>query len=266
MSVKLHLFKNISWTILTALILSACGDKEELYTDRKVEELYNIAMDRFEEDNYTKAARAFAEVERQHPYSNWALKAQLMSAFCYYEAKKYEEAIEGFNLFIQLHPGHPEVPYAYYMLGLCHYEQIPIIERDQKPAEESLKAFQEVITRFPTSIYAKDAKFKIDFILDHLAGKEMSIGRYYQKHGSYAAAINRFKEVINRFQKSSQVPEALLRMVECYLALGLKDEAQSAAAVLGHNFPTSDWYKEAYTLMQTPKKPSTSQPPTPSTS
>ncbi len=252
MSVKSHFFRKISWIILAALALSACGDKEELYTDRKVEDLYNIAMDRFEENNPTKAARAFAEVERQHPYSNWALKAQLMSAYCYYEAKKYEEAIEGFNLFIQLHPGHSEVPYAYYMLGLCHYEQIPIIARDQKPAEESLKAFQEVINRFPTSIYAKDAKFKIDFIHDHLAGKEMDIARYYQKQGAYVAAINRFKEVINRFQQSSQVPEALLRLVECYLALKLKDEAQAAAAVLGHNFPTSDWYKEAYALLQTP--------------
>lgn len=261
MSVQWDLFKKIGCIILAALTLSACGEKEELYTDRKVEELYNIAMDKFEEHSYTKAAKAFAEVERQHPYSNWALKAQLMSAYCYYEAKKYDEAIEAFNLFIQLHPGHPEVSYAFYMIGLCHYEQIPIIERDQKPAEDSLKAFQEVINRFSTSIYAKDAKFKIDFIHDHLAGKEMSVGRYYQKQGGYAAAINRFREVINRFQQSSQIPECLLRLVECHLALGLKDEAQAAAAVLGHNFPNSTWYKEAYTLMQSFNQPATSQSP-----
>jgi len=236
--------------LLLGLLLSGCTDKEDTYSDRSVEELYNVAMDRFESESYQKAARAFAEVERQHPYSNWALKAQLMSAYCYYEAKKYDEAIENFNVFIQLHPGHPEAAYAYYMLGLCHYEQIPIIERDQKPSELSQKAFEEVVSRFPTSPYAKDAKFKIDLIRDHLAAKEMDVGRYYQRQTAYLPAINRFKEVVSRYQTTSHAPEALLRMVECYLALGLKQEAQEAAAVLGHNYPTSDWYKDAYDLMQ----------------
>lgn len=243
---RYHFFK----FLLVAMLLSACAEKEEPYNDRTVEELYNTAMDRFEAGNYQKAAKAFAEVERQHPYSNWALKAQLMSAYCYYEAKKYDEAIENFNVFIQLHPGHPEVAYAYYMLGLCHYEQIPIIERDQKPCELSLKAFQEVVTRFPTSPYAKDAKFKIDLIRDHLAGKEMDVGRYYQKQYAYLPAINRFKEVVTKYQTTSHVPEALHRMIECYLALGLKKEAQEVAAVLGHNYPRSDWYEDTYGLMK----------------
>ncbi len=236
--------------IVVALLLSACAEKEEPYSDRSVEELYNTAMDRFGEEKYQKAAKAFAEVERQHPYSNWALKAQIMSAYCYYEAKKYDEAIENFNVFIQLHPGHPEVAYAFYMLGLCHYEQIPIIERDQKPSEQALKSFQEVLNRFPNSPYAKDAKFKIDLIRDHLAGKEVDTGRYYQRRFGYLAALNRFKEVVANYQTTSHAPEALHRMVECYLALGLKEEAREAAAVLGHNYPDSDWYRDTYSLMQ----------------
>ncbi len=243
---RYHFFK----FLLVAMLLSACADKEEAYTDRTVEELYNTAMDRFETGKYEKAAKAFSEVERQHPYSNWALKAQLMSAYCYYEAKKYDEAIENFNVFIQLHPGHPEVAYAFYMLGLCHYEQIPIIERDQKPCEQSLKAFEEVVTRFPSSPYAKDAKFKVDLILDHLAGKEMDVGRYYQRQAAYLPAINRFKEVVTRYQTTSHVPESLHRMIECYIALGLRKEAQEVAAVLGHNYPNSDWYTDAYSLMK----------------
>lgn len=248
--------KNSVWIVLILLTLSACGDKEDLYTDRKVEDLYNIAMDYYESKSFTKAAKAFSEVERQHPYSNWALKGQLMSAFCHYQAKKYPEAVEAFNLFIQLHPGHSEVAYAYYMIGLCHYEQIPIINRDQKPGEDSLKAFQEITRRFPKSPYAKDAKFKIDLIYDHLAGKEISIGRFYQKQGSALAAINRFKEVVTHYEKSSHTPEALHRLVECYLSLGLKDEARATAAVLGHNFPHSEWYKDSYDLIKTSLSPS----------
>ena len=251
MSVPVQILKKISFLFVVLFTLSACVDKEELYTDRSVEDLYNLAMDCFETRSYVKAAKAFAEVERQHPYSNWALKAQLMSAYCYYEAKKYDEAIEAFNLFIQLHPGHTDVAYAYYMVALCYYEQIPIIQRDQKPAEDSLKAFQAVLNRFPTSVYAKDAKFKTDLIYDHLAGKEISVGRYYQGQGAYVAALNRFKEVVEKYQKTSHVPEALHRLVECYLTLGLQAEAQAAAAVLGHNFPQSDWYKDSYRLMQT---------------
>ncbi len=241
--------KLIALVALT-LVLSACGDKDEDFADRSVDELYNEAMNRFEKESYVKAAKAFAEVERQHPYSNWALKAQLMSAYSYYQARKYDEAIEAFNTFIQLHPGHSEVPYAYYMLGLCHYEQIPMIERDQQATEKALSAFQEVSERFPASDYAKDSKLKTDLIRDHLAGKEMDIGHFYQKNFSYLAALNRFKEVIQNYQTTSYAPEALHRMVECYLALGILDQAQATAAVLGHNYPSSMWYQDSYALIQ----------------
>ncbi|MCX7338464.1 MAG: outer membrane protein assembly factor BamD [Alphaproteobacteria bacterium] len=236
--------------LVFALMVSGCSDKDDTYADRSVEDLYTSAQTQLDGENYTKAAKAFAEVERQHPYSNWSLKAQIMSAYCYYEAKKYDEAIEGFNTFIQLHPGHAEVPYAYYMLGLCHYEQIAIVERDQKASEQALKAFEEIVARFPTSSYAKDAKFKLELIKDHLAGKEMETGRYYQKRASYLAAVNRFKGVIDTYQTTSHAPEALYRLVECYLVLNLPSEAKSTAAILGHNYPNSDWYKDAYELIK----------------
>jgi outer membrane protein assembly factor BamD len=230
-------------------LITGCAETDDPYVDRSVEDLYTIAMNLFEEGKHQKAAKAFAEVERQHPYSNWALKAQIMSAYCFYEAKKYDEATEAFNTFIQLHPSHGDVPYAYYMIGLCHYEQIPIVERDQKPCEKALAHFTEVITRFPQSDYAKDSKFKIDLVRDHLAGKEMDVGRFYLKRGSYLAAVNRFKTVVEQYETTSHVPEALHRLVESYVALGLKDQAQASAAVLGHNYPTTDWYKDSFALL-----------------
>lgn len=236
--------------VSSILLLSGCADKDELYKDQPVETIYNDAMDMLEAGKAGAAAKAFAEVERQHPYSNWAVKAQLMSAYAYYHAKKYEDAIETYNVFIQLHPGHEQVAYAYYMLGLCNYEQIPTVERDQMVTEKALKAFEEVVRRFPTSAYAKDSKIKIEFVRDHLAGKEMEVGRYYLRNGAYLAAVNRFKIIIDGFQTTSQTPEALHRLVECYLALGIMDQAQASAAVLGHNFPGSPWYADSYALIK----------------
>jgi outer membrane protein assembly factor BamD len=203
--------------------------------------------------SYTKAAEAFAEVERQHPYSVWSLKAQLLSAYCYYEAKKYDEAIEGFNVFIQLHPGHENIAYAYYMVGLCYYEQIPNVHQDQEVSFKGKQAFEEVIRRFPTSPYARDAQYKIDLILDHLAGKEMDVGRFYLRRKAYLPALNRFKNVVEQFQTSTHTAEALHRMVECYLAQGLLEEAQKTAAVLGYNYPGSPWYADTYSLMMSAK-------------
>jgi outer membrane protein assembly factor BamD len=230
-------------------MLCGCAEKDE-YVEKPVEDLYNDAMDSFENKSFKKAAKSFAEVERQHPYSNWALKAQLMSAYAYYACKMYNDAIEGFNVFIQLHPGHPDVAYAYYMLGLCHYEQIPIVERDQKPSEDALSAFSEVTARFADSPYAKDAKFKMDMVRDHLAAKEMDTGHFYQKRGSYLAAIKRFKTVVDQYQTTTHIPEALHRLVECYLALGVNDEVKRIAAVLGHNYPDNTWYQATYALLQ----------------
>lgn len=248
-----------SLTIATCLAIVSCSTTEEEMVSQPVESLYNTAKDKLDSGNYNQAAKAFAEVERQHPYSAWSLKAQLLSAYSYYEAKKYDEAIEGFNVFIQLHPGHENIAYAYYMVGLCYYEQIPSVKRDQEVTFKAKQAFEEVTRRFPTSPYARDAQFKIDLVLDHMAGKEMDVGRYYLARKSYLAAVNRFKNVVEQFQTSTHTPEALHRMIECYLAQGMVEEAQKTAAVLGYNYPGSPWYADAYSLVMA-VKPATSLP------
>lgn len=230
-------------------LMGCAGTDEEEFAKMTVEDLYTQAKEQMDKGSFNRAAKIFAEVDRQHPYSEWALRAQLMSAYAYYEAKKYIEAIEGYNIFIQLHPGHDHIGYAYYMVGLCYYEQIPTVHRDQEVTEKALQAFEEVIHRFPNSTYARDAKYKIDLTRDHLAGKEMDVGRYYLNQQAYLAAVNRFKIVVDQYQTTSHTPEALHRMVECYLALGIPEQAQASAAVLGHNFPGSSWYADSYALM-----------------
>ncbi|MFN3075683.1 MAG: outer membrane protein assembly factor BamD [Alphaproteobacteria bacterium] len=234
---------------LVLLVATSCADKEEVYVERPVEDLYNEAMNLLQREEYKAAAKAFDEVERQHPYSVWATKAQLMSAYTYYQSSRYDEAVVALGRFIQLHPGHRDVAYAYYLKGLCYYEQITDVSRDQKVTEEAAEALREVTTRFPNSQYARDARLKLDLTLDHLAGKEMEIGRFYLKRGQFLSAINRFTVIITQYQTTTHVPEALHRLVETYLALGLKEEAGKAAAVLGYNFPGSEWYEDTYRNM-----------------
>ena len=234
------------------LLSSACGSsspKKDTYVERPVEELYNQAMDKFIDDNYRGAATDFDEVDRQHPYSVWATKAQLMSAYSLYQSNKYDEALVALDRFIQLHPGNRDAAYAYYLKALCYYIQITDVGRDQKMTEQALKALDEVVRRFPESKYARDARLKIDLTRDHLAGKEMTIGRYYERQGNYLAAINRFRRVVDGYQTTTHIPEALHRLTECYLALGIVDEARSSAAVLGHNYPGSEWYQDSYALL-----------------
>lgn len=235
-----------------AAALAACStDSEpEPYVERPVEELYNEAMGDIEDGNYEAAAKSFDEVERQHPYSSWATRAQLMSAYAYYEAEKYDDAIIGLDRFIQLHPGNPDVPYAYYLKALSYYEQISGVGRDQKMTRLASDSLQDVINRFPNSEYARDAKLKLDLTVDHMAGKEMEVGRYYLKQKQYLAAVNRFKLVVDNYQTTSHVPEALYRLVEAYTLLGMQDEAIRAAAVLGHNYPGNEWYEDAYAVAQ----------------
>lgn len=234
---------------LLLLGLAACADKEKPYVEEPVDRLYNRAVDMANTAQWTKAAEAFDEVERQHPYSTWATKAQLMAAYAFYQYNAYDEAISAADRFIQLHPGHKDAPYAYYLKAICYYEQMADVARDQQTTERALEALNQVVQRFPTSEYARDARLKIDLTRDHLAGKEMNIGRYYLRQGQYIAAINRFKTVIEKFQTTTQVPEALHRLTEAYLALGVVDEAQNAAAVLGYNFPGSEWYVDTYAML-----------------
>jgi outer membrane protein assembly factor BamD len=239
--------------ILIALALvafAACESRdEELYIEQPVEDLYNLAMDSMAAEEFKKAVKQFDEVERQHPYSVWATRAQLMSAYASYMINKYDEAIIAAERFAQLHPGHRDVAYAYYLIAISYYEQIADVGRDQKITEQALGALDEVIRRFPQSEYARDSRIKVELARDHLAGKEMNIGRYHLDRRLYVGAINRFRAVIENYQTTSHVPEALHRLTECYLALGVTREAQTAAAVLGFNYPGSDWYVDSYALL-----------------
>jgi len=237
--------------LLSIFVISSCtqADHELAYVERPVEELYNEALSVLEAGKYADASLKFEEVERQHPYSSWATKAQLMSAYSYYQDDAYDSAIIALDRFIQLHPSNAEVPYAFYLKALCYYEQISEVTRDQRMTDLAQNTLSELVKRFPTSKYAKDAKLKIDLTRDHLAGKEIEIGRYYQKQGQYLAAVNRFTVVIEKYQSTTHVPEALHRLAESYVALGLQEQAQKAAAVLGHNFPGSDWYLDSYRLV-----------------
>ncbi len=236
--------------VIAATVLGACASDEDEYVERPVEDLYNEALDALEEPNYAQAATLFDEVERQHPYSAWATRAQLMAAYAYYQDNAYDDAVLALDRFIQLHPSNRHIAYAHYLKALCYYEQISDVSRDQQMTELAMKALDEVITRYPESRYARDAKIKLELTFDHLAGKEMDIGRSYLRQGHYLAAINRFKMVIQHYQTTTHVPEALHRLTESYLALGIEDEARRVASVLGHNFPGSDWYVDSYDLIE----------------
>jgi outer membrane protein assembly factor BamD len=216
--------------------------------------LYNDALAEMQNGNYKNANKKFAEVERQHPYSKWATQAILMQAFSSYQNNAYDDAIDSGKRFIALHPGHKDTAYAYYLVAISEYEQIADVRRDQSRTERAVEALDEVARRFPDSRYAADATQKAGIGRDQLAAKEMEIGRYYMKKGSYLAGINRFKKVVTDYQTSSHTPEALYRLAEGYMALGVVSEAQTAAAVLGHNYPNSEWYKDAYALVSSDGK------------
>ncbi len=246
----------LSSAALAALLLtSACGGrgggpKDTAFVARDVDTLYSAAKERLDRGDTQVAAALFDEVERQHPYSPWARRAQLMSAFSYYVAKDYNKSVQAAQRFLSIHPGNRDAPYAYYLIGLCYYEQIRDVDRDQKITRQALDALTEVVRRFPTSHYAADAKLKIDLVNDHLAGKEMQIGRFYERSGRWLAASERFRNVTEKYQTTSHTPEALFRMVETQLQLGMPQEALKYAAVLGANYPGSEWYQKAYALMQ----------------
>ena len=248
-------FKKSMRSILISLVfvsfLAACGADDSLieYVERPVEEIYNEAMDRLEDGDYIYASAQFDEVERQHPYSKWARKAMVMSAYTYYIQNQYDQAILTARRFVALYPGNEQAPYAYYIIAQSYYEQISDVERDQRNTELAQQALVELIRRYPDSDYARDAVLKLDLTLDHLAGKEMEVGRYYLKSGQYAAAIRRFRNVVENYERTTHVSEALHRLTEIYATLGLLDEAQNAAAILGYNYPNSDWYADSYRIL-----------------
>lgn len=241
--------------LFAAVALGACGSSSKkkqkfAYVERPVEILYQDAARAMERKRYDDAVELFGEVERQHPYSAWARRAILMKAFAQYLENDYDEAVTTLDQFIALHPGNKDAPYAYYLRAMCWYERIRDVGRDQDFTNNAVQALNDVVRRYPETEYARDARLKLDLTFDHLAGKEMYIGRYYLKYGKHIAAINRFKMVVDNYETTSHAEEALYRLVESYLQLGVVEEARSAAAVLGANYPGSVWYEDAYDLMR----------------
>src|SRR5580692_3879772 len=238
--------------VLLAAPLAGCSKDEDYVPDRPADALYNEGLYLLNnKQDYKEAAKKFDAVDRENPYSDWARKALLMSAYAYYQAEDYESCVNSAKRYIALHPGSADAAYAQYLIGASYYDQIVDVSRDQSRADKAIDALQEVVRKYPNSEYAIQAKKKIDMARDQLAGKEMDIGRYYMKNRDFIGAINRFKVVVTQYQTTRHVEEALERLSEAYVALGITDEAQTAAAVLGHNFPESPWYKDAYGLVKT---------------
>ena len=236
---------------LLAASLAGCSKDEDYVPDRPADALYNEGLYLLNnKQDYKEAAKKFDAVDRENPYSDWARKALLMSAYAYYQAEDYESCVNSAKRYIALHPGSADAAYAQYLIGASYYDQIVDVSRDQSRADKAIDALQEVVRKYPNSEYAIQAKKKIDMARDQLAGKEMDIGRYYMKNRDFIGAINRFKVVVTQYQTTRHVEEALERLSEAYIALGITDEAQTAAAVLGHNFPESPWYKDAYNLVK----------------
>jgi outer membrane protein assembly factor BamD len=242
--------------VAMVLPLAACANgrkgtrADTQYVARDVNTLYRLGKDRLDHRDYATAAAVFDEVERQHPYSVWARRAQLMSAFSYYAARDYTKSIDSARRFLSIHPGNKDAPYAYYLIALSYYEQIEDVGRDQTTTRQALESLGELVRRYPSTRYAADARLKVDLVRDHLAGKEMEVGRFYQRRGQWLAAVVRFRTVIDDYQTTSHTPEALMRLTESYLALGVPEEARKAASVLGANYPTTKWYQRAYNLVQ----------------
>src|ERR1700758_321629 len=246
--------------VVLAIPLSGCGTgalwdkfmaKDDTFNEEPADKLYNEGLYLMNERRDNKgASKKFEEVDRQHPYSDWARKSLLMSAYSYYQAGDFDSCIGAATRYVTLHPGSPDAAYAQYLIAASHYDQIPDVTRDQGRTEKAIAALEEVVRKYPTSEYAVSAKSKLEAARDQLAGREMNVGRYYMQKRNYTAAINRFKTVVTQYQTTRHVEEALARLTEAYMAIGIVGEAQTAAAVLGHNFPDSRWYKDAYNLIK----------------
>jgi outer membrane protein assembly factor BamD len=238
-----------SSTSSAALSTGLSPDMSAATENAEVAKLYNQGLSELTSGQNKSAIRKFSEVERKYPYSSFATKAILMQAYANYQAGNWDDTIIAANRFVTLHPGHRDTGYAYYLIAVSNYNKIANTKRDQSATFKALAALEEVAQRYPGTPYAADAAQKAIVARDHLAGKEMEVGRYYFRQKSYLAGINRFKRVVTDYRNTSQTPEALYRLAEGYMALGILSEAQTAAAVLGHNYPNSDWYKDAYQLV-----------------
>jgi len=246
---KQSLFALLALSLFTA----GCSTSDKLEDGQEivgsVELLYNKGMDEMTLGTYSAAVQTFEELQRQHPYSGWATRAEMMIIYAHYRKGEYDETVASANRFMGAHPGHADLPYVYFLKGMAFYDRIQDVRRDQRATLEAYKVFGELLSRFPESEYARNAKLKMTLCRDHLAGQEMEVGFFYLNEQRYIAAVNRFRFVLENYETSSHTPEALYRLTEGYLSLGLRDEAQASAAILGHNFPKSQWYIRAYELM-----------------
>lgn len=240
--------------VVAGMALAGCSKSPEVdelgFTEKPAEELYNEGLALVNSGRLEAASKKFTEIDQVYPYSEFARRAMIMSAFTNYRSGKFPEAINSAKRYITLYPGSDDAAYAQYLVGQSYFRQVLDITRDQETTEKALSAMGELIQRYPDSEYAEDAADKIRITSDQLAGKEMQVGRYYLNQRRYVAAINRFKFVVTRYQTTRHTEEALARLTESYLSLGVVDEAQTAAAVLGHNFPDSRWYKDAFNLLE----------------
>ncbi len=243
-------FRTLIFSLFAVVWVAGCSSTPKEETHQSAEQLYNQAYEELEKTAYKKAAEGFEKVELEHPYSKWATKAKLMGAYAYYKNQQYDDAIISLDRFIKFHPGNKDIAYAYYMKALCYYEQISGVEKDQSETQKALNALQQVVLRFPDTDYAKDARLKIDLARDHLAGKEMEVGRYYLNQNNYLSALNRFSVVVVEYQTTSHIEEALYRQVEIYTVLGLNQEADKAGKVLNYNYPDSKWNKRAKKILK----------------
>jgi outer membrane protein assembly factor BamD len=250
--VRFGLFARLAGLILLGALVASCADdKNKLPPDEPADKLYNEGLTLLNKKEFKDSAKKFEEVDRQHPYSDWGRKSLLMAAFAYYQGGQYEETIAAAKRYVSLHPGSPDTAYAQYLVASSYFDQIPDVSRDQARTQKAVDALAEVARKYPDTEYAESAKKKIEIARDQLAGKEMAVGRFYLEKRNFIGAINRFKAVVTQYQTTRHVEEALMRLAECYMALGITGEAQTAAAVLGHNFPSSPWYQDAYKLVQT---------------
>lgn len=236
------------------ILLSNCSENQvgidnSPSEDKAAEEIFNSGEKEILRKRYGDAAEKFTEVERLYPYSDWAKRALIMQVYSFHKDQSYENVVSAANRFIEFHPNDKDVPYAYYLIGLSYYDQVLAIGRDQELAKEALRVFSLITKEYPESKYASSSQIRFNFLRDHLASKEMEVGRYYLKRSHYAPAINRFRGVIEEFPTTSQVPEALHRLVEAYLSLGLVNEAQTAGAILGYNYRSTEWYDRTFVLL-----------------
>jgi outer membrane protein assembly factor BamD len=255
--------KTLALSITLSFTLTACDTlssinpfdrtekyKPEIIPETPADKLYNDGLARMNTGDYAGAAKKFGDIDKQAPFSKWAQKALVLQVSAYYEDRQYDDVISTAKRYLGLHPSTPEAAYVHYLLAMSYFMQIPDVTRDQEKTELALKTMQEMIDRHPTSEYVRDGREKIQITRDQMAGKEVSIGNYYLKKRNYTGAINRYRDVVGKYQTTRHVEEALMRLTEAYMALGIINEAQTAAAILGHNFPNSPWYKDAYTLLQ----------------